>query len=73
MTIQLLVKAKALNSKLSMGVAHLLEPQVWDTSGVCAVSISLVGIYLPLAYLDIAGLYFCLSSWPQVSWDINVS
>lgn len=34
--LQLLVKARALNSKSSVGVTHLPEPQVWDTLGMCA-------------------------------------
>lgn len=51
--IQLLVKARALNSKSSVGVTYLLEPQVWDSSRIYVMCISPGGMYLPLAYLSI--------------------
>ena len=44
--LQLLVKAKALNSESSMGVTHLLETQVWGTPGMCTTRIRPVSIYL---------------------------
>lgn len=44
--VQLLVKAKALNSESSMGVTHLLETQVWGALGMCTTCIRPVSIYL---------------------------